>query len=529
MSQQCSRQWLIFDHSPAQQKILNCFHKRINLPLGHKHIKQISYTMGIKKMFMKKDPTEQEIREDLNRVGITTKSGNTREEKFGAFKNYAQERAQMRPAMAPSNPYAQLQNKDPAQNPYASNGNSSSGASVDLKQGSNGGRSSSPYQSQTRSGAGSNPYGNSTRYGEHSQVASDPYSAPSRRQAPSSQAQAQAPVQARGQDPYSRPTSRQPVAASSQRGQANSNGGDASNRVSRMSTRQSTADTESLDLNAISSHQMFQNSKPIRKQAFDSEELDLNEEFNEEEDLNLNLDIPEEEQVNSEDEEVEAIKQDIRFVKQESVQSTRNTLRMAQEADASGTNTLGMLGSQSERLYNAEQNLLLADTQTQIADEKVKELRRLNRSIFIPAYGNPFNKKSRLRQQEENIKNRKMQEKYLRETNRQNMYESEQRLKQGIMNNATDNDVHHKYQNEKYLQQAQRYQFENDSEDDEAEKEIASNLDQIGSYAKKLHGIANTMGKEVDSQNVRLRKIEEDADKLDINVHMNSTRLSNIR
>lgn len=472
--------------------------------------------MGIKKMFMKKDPTEQEIREDLNRVGITTKSGNTREEKFGAFKNYAQERAQMRPAMAPSNPYAKLQNNDPAQNPYANNGNNSSGASVQSKQANSGGRSSSPYQSQARVGADSNPYGSSTRNGQS--PASDPYSAPSRRQAP----------QTDGQDPYSRPTSRRPETAS-QRGQASAVGGDTSTRVSRMSTRQSAADTESLDLNAISSHQMFQNNKPIKKQAFDSEELDLNEEFNEEGDLDLNLDIPEEEQVNSEDEEVEAIKQDIRFVKQESVQSTRNTLRMAQEADASGTNTLGMLGSQSERLYNAEQNLLLADTQTQIADEKVKELRRLNRSIFIPAYGNPFNKKSRLRQQEENIKNRKMQEKYLRETNRQNMYESEQRLKQGIMNNATDNDVHHKYQNEKYLQQAQRYQFENDSEDDEVEKEIAGNLDQIGSYAKKLHGIANTMGKEVDSQNVRLRKIEEDADKLDINVHMNSTRLSNIR
>lgn len=102
--------------------------------------------MGIKKMFMKKDPTEQEIREDLNRVGITTKSGNTREEKFGAFKNYAQERAQMRPAMAPSNPYAKLQNNDPAQNPYANNGNNSSGASVQSKQANSGGRSSSPYQ-----------------------------------------------------------------------------------------------------------------------------------------------------------------------------------------------------------------------------------------------------------------------------------------------------------------------------------------------------------------------------------------------
>ncbi|KAI5962782.1 SEC9 [Candida theae] len=477
--------------------------------------------MGIKKMFMKKDPTEEELREDLNRVGISTKSGNTREEKFGAFKNYAQERAQMRPAMAPSNPYAKLQNNDPPKNPYAS-GSSSPGSSV-TPQAGNGAGSSSPYSTPvSRGGAASNPYGSSTRYGQSQ--SSDPYAAPSRRQQ----------AQSSGRDSYSRPTSRSSTggtaAVSQGRGPAGASGGEPLARVSRVSTRQSTADTESLDLNAISSHQMFHNSKPVKKQAFDSEELDLNEEFNEEEDLDLNLDIPEEgEQVNSEDEEVEAIKQDIRFVKQESVQSTRNTLRMAQEADASGTNTLGMLGSQSERLYNAEQNLLLADTQTQIADEKVKELRRLNRSIFIPAYGNPFNKKSRLRQQEENIKNRKMQEKYLRETNRQNMYESEQRLKQGIMNNATDNDVHHKYQNEKYLQQAQRYQFENDSEDDEVEKEIAGNLDQIGSYAKKLHGIANTMGKEIDSQNVRLRKIEEDADKLDINVHMNSTRLSNIR
>ena len=477
---------------------------------------------------MKKDPTEDELREDLSKAGITTKSGNTREEKFGAFRNYAQERAKMRPAMAP-NPYAKLNNNDPPQNPYANNGNSGSSPSAAAAAASGGaGRSSSPYLTQARGGADSNPYGSSTRYG---QSQTDPYAAPTRRQAPQADPYAaptrrQAP-QAAGRDPYSRPTTRQSVGGASQRGQPM--GEEASSRVSRVSTRQSTADTESLDLNAISSHQMFQNNKPIKKQAFDSEDLDLNEEFNEDENLDLNLDIPEEEQVNSEDEEVEAIKQDIRFVKQESVQSTRNTLRMAQEADASGTNTLGMLGSQSERLYNAEQNLLLAGTQTQIADEKVKELRRLNRSIFIPAYGNPFNKKSRLRQQEENIKNQKMQEKYLRETNRQNMYESEQRLKQGIMNNATDNEVHQKYQNEKYLQQAQRYQFENDSEDDEVEKEIAGNLDQIGSYAKKLHGIANTMGKEVDSQNVRLRKIEEDADKLDINVHMNSTRLSNIR
>ncbi|KAI5956707.1 SEC9 [Candida jiufengensis] len=477
--------------------------------------------MGLKKMFMKKDPTEQELREELNRVGISTKSSNQRQEKFGAFKQYAQERAQMKPGLAPVNPYANVQTNDPASNPYAANNNnnnhsSQNGNNLENKSYQNG---SSPYSSSTNT---SNPYNNknvsqsSSSMSSSRTLASDPYAMPTRR------------------DQQSQRPSRQQQPPS----QNNIRNNSQSQNVTRMSTRQTTNDTESsLDLNAISSHQMFKNNKPLKKQTFendDDENLDLNDQFIQEEyndeELDLNLEIPgEEEQINSEDEEVEAIKQDIRFIKQESVQSTRNTLRMAQEADASGTNTLGMLGSQSERLFNAEQNLLLADTQTQIADEKVKELRRLNRSIFIPAYGNPFNKKSRLRQQEENIKNKKIQEKYLRETNRQGMYESEQRLKQGLMNNATNNEIHQKYKNEKNLNEASRYQFENDSEDDEAEKEIASNLDQIGNYAKKLHGIANTMNKEVDSQNIRLRKIEEDADKLDINVHMNSTRLSNIR
>ena len=79
---------------------------------------------------------------------------------------------------------------------------------------------------------------------------------------------------------------------------------------------------------------------------------------------------------------------------------------------------------------------------------------------------------------------KKTQEKYLRESNRQEMFQSEQRIKQGLTNNATGSDVYNKYQDEKYLSAAQRYQFENDSEDDEIEKEIALNLDQIGSYAK---------------------------------------------
>jgi hypothetical protein len=47
------------------------------------------------------------------------------------------------------------------------------------------------------------------------------------------------------------------------------------------------------------------------------------------------------------EEDVEGIKQQTRFVKQESVNSTRNALRMAREAEETARNTITRLGSQS--------------------------------------------------------------------------------------------------------------------------------------------------------------------------------------
>lgn len=474
-------------------------------------------------MFKKKEPTEAELVDEMQRVGISTKGVNGRQEKFGAFKQYAQERLNMKPGFAPVNPYANMNNANG--NPYAENGNS--GSAGDVLNGDTG----NPYGG----GNQANPYGSSRPGNLYGQ--SNTNGAPQNRSNGTQQAGSGA------ANPYGRTTSRrggesasQPSSSAYGRQQGSGatsspyKNSDTNSRQNPYAKSSRAGDEELiLDLNAIPSHQApVQYKKPIQRPRMDDNEtLDLNED----EDLNVEVDdfLPEQEQVNSEDEEIEAIKQDIRFTKQESLALTRNTLRMAQEADASGTNTLGMLGSQSERLYNAEQNLLLADTQTKIAEDKVAELRRLNRSIFIPATGNPFNKKLRLRHQEAMMKTQKEQEKYLRETNRQGMYASEQRVKQGITNNATNSDTFNKYQGEKYLQQALRYQFENDSEDDEMEKELASNLDQIHNYSKKLKNTAMTMTQEVDAQNQRLRQIEEDADRLDINVHLNSTRLNNIR
>lgn len=47
------------------------------------------------------------------------------------------------------------------------------------------------------------------------------------------------------------------------------------------------------------------------------------------------------------EEDVEGIKQQTRFVKQDSVNSTRNALRLAREAEETARNTINRLGSQS--------------------------------------------------------------------------------------------------------------------------------------------------------------------------------------
>ena len=52
----------------------------------------------------------------------------------------------------------------------------------------------------------------------------------------------------------------------------------------------------------------------------------------------------------NEDEEVEGIKQQLRFTKQESVNSTRNALRLAREAEETARGTLMKLGDQSGEL-----------------------------------------------------------------------------------------------------------------------------------------------------------------------------------
>ena len=60
------------------------------------------------------------------------------------------------------------------------------------------------------------------------------------------------------------------------------------------------------------------------------------------------------------------------------------------------------------------------------------------------------------------------------------------------------------------------------------EGEIERNLDSLSHAASRLNKLALTANAEIVEQNKRLDHIAEKTDTLDLNVHLNTTRLSNI-
>lgn len=233
-----------------------------------------------------------------------------------------------------------------------------------------------------------------------------------------------------------------------------------------------------------------------------------------------------------EDEDVEAVKQQIRFTKQQSAASTRNALRHAAEAEESGRNTLGMLGSQGERLYNIHSTLALATTQHKIAEDKAKELKTVTRSMFAPHVSNPFNSKRRAQEKEDKVRRERAVAQVEREQRRRDAYDSQQRVVGALDGTEVGGkSKHRKEMMSKYGSRPgrDRYQFEADEEDDILEDEIDNNLDELSGAASRLKKLGLAMNEEVEQQNTKLDQIAEQTDDLDISVHLNTARLAGIR
>ncbi|KAI9375488.1 hypothetical protein BJX61DRAFT_129153 [Aspergillus egyptiacus] len=229
-----------------------------------------------------------------------------------------------------------------------------------------------------------------------------------------------------------------------------------------------------------------------------------------------------------EEEEVQAVKQDIRFIKQGDVSSTRNALRIAAQAEETSRETLARLGAQGEMIHDSEKHLDIANVEGRIADEKAKELKTLNRSMFAVHVSNPFTSASRRRERDERILNTHRQDREAQAGTRHEAYKMNQRMEQTFREIDRESNRLPKPKKTSVTERA-KYQFEADSEDDAMEDEIDQNLNTIAGATGRLNLLAKATGRELDEQNKHLERIMNKSENVDDQLAMNRARLDRIR
>ncbi|KNG44589.1 protein transport protein sec9 [Stemphylium lycopersici] len=227
-----------------------------------------------------------------------------------------------------------------------------------------------------------------------------------------------------------------------------------------------------------------------------------------------------------EEEDINATKQEIKFIKQQDVSSTRNALRLAEQAMETGRGTLSTMAAQGERIHNTERNLDLAAIQSDRANGQTKELARINASMFsiVP---NPFTGNSKREKEMQRAMDQHARDRDTREQTNRAAWESRARADQaqrglktagaGIGGNKAS------------LAQRSKYQMEPDSDDDAAEDEIENNLDQLHIAAKSLNHLGRAMGEEADKQNQHIATITGKTDSVDDKIARNRLKLDRIR
>ena len=214
-------------------------------------------------------------------------------------------------------------------------------------------------------------------------------------------------------------------------------------------------------------------------------------------------------QAENSDEDVEAVKQEIRFTKQESLSSTRNAIRIASEVEEQGRNTLNRLGGQSEKLSGIEKNLDISASHARIAEDKARELKKLNRSIFAVHVSNPFGGKARAEEEERKITERHEMERNERERARKYAYDSSQRVNSALDKPGSGRKPTTKGGARSTIAQRSQFSFEEDEEDIQMEKDIDANLSTLGDITSRLKGLAMATQTEIQSQNKKLDQIAE--------------------
>ncbi|OHF01366.1 hypothetical protein CORC01_03399 [Colletotrichum orchidophilum] len=233
-------------------------------------------------------------------------------------------------------------------------------------------------------------------------------------------------------------------------------------------------------------------------------------------------------------EEYRATKQQIKDVRNESVQTVqRSVQRLAQMEEMAG-GSLARLGAQGERLHNTERNMDMAANHNKVAEDRAKELKTLNRSMFAVHVGNPFTSKARAAERDAAVLERHRQEREVREATRQEAFKSNQRMEETFREMTLSGRPQRGAGGQR--SQAEKSRFEIDESDDEAaaeaqeaERQIEEGIDAMAAATGRLNMVSHALGKEIDNQNGLIASIGKKSDAVDDGVRMNRERLNRIK
>ncbi|KAI9299148.1 hypothetical protein K502DRAFT_310474 [Neoconidiobolus thromboides FSU 785] len=230
-----------------------------------------------------------------------------------------------------------------------------------------------------------------------------------------------------------------------------------------------------------------------------------------------------------EEEEINALKKQIRGVKQDSLAATRQALSKINESEAIATSTLTKLGSQSEKINSVERQMDIANKQADMALNKSAELKKINNSMFsIFSFKNPFKNEAKEKEKIERLKQEHEEQIKKEDELRQANYQANERVNSALKNNKP---VNHQGSNQgSYKGNANgQYNFEEDEEGMKIEQEIDGNLDLISSTLGNLKNMSLAMSNELDIQNNKLDSINKNATEVQTKVNLGKDRLKTIK
>lgn len=234
---------------------------------------------------------------------------------------------------------------------------------------------------------------------------------------------------------------------------------------------------------------------------------------------------------NATEEDVDYVKSQIKNTKTQTMQSSRNALRMVMEAEANANNTMNQLGSQSEMLNRIEHRLDVSQVHAETAAEKAGHLKSLNRSMFVPHFHAPWSNKKRAKERIAKAEAEHLAAQQRTDDLRAQQRDTRNRVREAVggssgtggligASDRASRDTSGNYA---------RYQFEADEEDDGMERELDRNLGDISDAVGHLKNLALGMNSEIERQNGSIGRITGKVDVTGATLAGGSSRLKSIK